>query len=191
MHNVVREWIVEVLEDHRQLLTIAIRQRAKFEGWLKFELAAIAEIHGAQSVEVESPIDGKNASGERADLSFLFDGSRYHIELKTANSNWRMPGVENKTRPISGNVQGIVHDARKLALCSARGIVAFVLFPIPLEDDRWVEYLERIASEVGVSLSEREHCYRLSVSLEENRLVDLIVCSFGVRHSKGLRNYGG
>ena len=58
MHDTIREWIVEVLECHQHLLAIALRQRAKFEGWLKFELAMVAEKHGAQSVEVETASNG-------------------------------------------------------------------------------------------------------------------------------------
>lgn len=184
MHNTIREWIVEALECHKQLLTIAVRQRAKFEGWLKFELATVAEKHGAQSVEVETASDERNSSSERSDLSFLFNGHRYAVELKTANSNWRMPGVRNKTRPITKNISGIVRDARKLSRCSGQGIVAFVLFPIPPQDKRWTEYLDRIASELGISLSEQNHCCRLSIDVGSNQLADLVICSFAMQPSK-------
>ena len=46
MEKELRQWIVDVLEQHRALLTIAVRQRAKFE-WLKFELALHAAHCGA------------------------------------------------------------------------------------------------------------------------------------------------
>lgn len=183
MYDAIREWIVEILENHKQLLTIAVRQRAKFEGWLKFELAVVAEKHGAQSVEVESACDERGFSGERSDLSFIYDGNRYHVELKTANSNWRMPGVRNKTRPITKNIAGIVNDARKLSRCSGEGIVAFVLSPIPPQDNRWTEYLDRIASELGIPLSEQVHCRRLSVDWGQGESADLVVCSFAVQSS--------
>lgn len=90
-----------MLEQHRPLLAIAIRQRAKFEGWLKFELALFAEQHGATSVEVEAP----SGSGSRSDLTFLYDGKRYDVELKTANTNWRMNGFSperGRSRRTSG-----------------------------------------------------------------------------------------
>ena len=54
MDKTLRQWIVQVIQQHELILRIAIRQRAKFEGWLKFELAAIAEINGASVVEVET-----------------------------------------------------------------------------------------------------------------------------------------
>lgn len=40
--HVVRQWIVEVIKEHPMVSAIAVRQRAKFEGWLKLELAAKA-----------------------------------------------------------------------------------------------------------------------------------------------------
>lgn len=180
MEATIREWIAEILEQHKPLLAIALRQRAKFEGWLKFELAAIAEKCGGQSVEVESASNESNSSRGRSDLTFLFNGTRYEVELKTANSNWRMPGIRNKTRPITKNVAGIVTDARKLCRCLGRGVIAFVLFPIPPGDNRWTEYLDRIATELGIRLSEQNHCRRLSVDLGNNQSADLVICSFAV-----------
>lgn len=179
MHAILREWIVEVLENHQQVLAIAVRQRAKFEGWLKFELAAAAERHGAQSVEVESVYDDSGPSNERSDLSFLFHGRRYDVELKTANTNWRIPGILNNRRPITRNVKRIIRDGHKLARCPGQGIVAFVLFPVP-QDRRWTGYLDRIAEALNIPLSEHSHCRRLSVALENGQSADLIVCSFEV-----------
>lgn len=39
MDEFIRKGIVEILETNRSLLKIPLRQKAKFEGWLKFELA--------------------------------------------------------------------------------------------------------------------------------------------------------
>ena len=39
MKQKLKELIVKILKDNEDLVFIAIRQRAKFEGWLKFELA--------------------------------------------------------------------------------------------------------------------------------------------------------
>jgi hypothetical protein len=167
------------------LLAIAVRQRAKFEGWLKFELATVAEQYGAQSVEVETAGDEKNSSGKRSDLSFTFNGNSYVVELKTANSNWQMPGVLTKGLPITNNIAGIIEDAQKLSSCSSvQGIVAFVLFPIPLQNKAWIQYLNQIASQLEISLSEQNHCCHLSVNLGQNQLADLVVCSFAVKKQK-------
>jgi len=180
MDEIVKDWIVEILEQHKELLAIAVRQRAKFEGWLKFELAALAEKYGAESVEVEAA--SSNSTSQRFDLTFLFNGIRYNVELKTPNSNWRMPGVRNRHRPITKNVAAIVRDAQKLYHCLGRGVVAFVLFPIPPHDNRWTKYLNRIASELQISLSEQKHCRRLPLALGNEQFADLLVCSFMVLH---------
>jgi hypothetical protein len=179
MHKTVRRWIVEILESRRSLVAVAVRQRAKFEGWLKFELAAYAQQNGATNVEVEAPQDSSQTH-ERSDLSFCFQDVRYDLELKTPNANWRSAGVKAKTRPITKNITGIVRDAKKLHNSAGQGIVAFVFFPIPPRDDRWVYYLQRIAAETGVPLSEQQHCSRVSVSLEGQSSADLIVCCFAV-----------
>src|SRR5687768_11451655 len=136
MDKELRRWIVDVLEQHRALLTIAVRQRAKFEGWLKFELALHAARCGAKSVQVETASD----SGARSDLSFVYQGQRYDVELKTCNTNWRMKGVLDLTRPITKNITSVVVDAGKLRRCPGQGIVAFCLFPVGCDDGRWIEY---------------------------------------------------
>ena len=179
MDKTVRRWIVEILERRGSVITIALRQRAKFEGWLKFELAAYAEQNGATRVEVEASKESSQTH-ERSDITFYLQDVRYDLELKTPNTNWRSGGIETKTRPITKNIAGIVQDVKKLQYSVGQGIVAFVLFPIPPRDDRWVHYLRRIAGETGVPLSERQHCSRVSVSLEGQASADLIVCCFAV-----------
>ena len=116
MDKRLRSWIVEVLNQHRSLLSVAVRQRAKFEGWLKFELALYAEQHGATDVKVEAP----SSSGSRSDLTFLYDGKRYDVELKTSNTNWRMKGVLSRTRPITKNIRGVIIDGQPAPLTSPR-----------------------------------------------------------------------
>ncbi|OFV93926.1 MAG: hypothetical protein A3G76_00700 [Acidobacteria bacterium RIFCSPLOWO2_12_FULL_65_11] len=173
----LRSWIVEVLEHHRPLLAVAVRQRAKFEGWLKFELAVYAEEHGATGVEVETASD----LGSRSDLSFNYDGKRYDIELKTCNTNYRMSGVLDCTRPITKNIASVVIDGKKLRQCSGDGIVAFCLFPVKAGDGQWIDYLNRIGSELGVSLSEREHTSRVTVPVRDGHRADIVVATFIVK----------
>ena len=56
MHELLRKWIVEILSNRHEVMSVALRQRAKFEGWLKFELAAHAEKCGATHVVVEASL---------------------------------------------------------------------------------------------------------------------------------------
>jgi hypothetical protein len=181
MDEIIRAWIVEIIERRKTLLAVAIRQRAKFEGWLKFELAAHAERKGARDVEVEAS-PGTSGSGRfRVDIAFVFGDTRYNLEIKTPNSNWRLPGVLDKIRPITKNIAEIINDAKKLAECPGRGLVAFVLFPVPPKDRRWIEYLERIASELDISLTEDDHTARVNVPLRHGYSADLIVSCFEVK----------
>jgi hypothetical protein len=168
-----------VLEAHPAIVALACRQRAKFEGWLKFELAAEAARAGAGPVEVEPG----HAEGGRGDLRFRLRGSDYLVELKTANTNYRLPGVASRHRPITKNIAGIVADAEKLSASEQQGLVAFVLFPIPDGDDRWEEYLDRIGEGVGVDLKVADTCVTHTVTLEHGNQADVIVCVFAVPRS--------
>lgn len=174
MHSMVREWIVDILRSRLPLISVAVQRRAKFEQWLKFELAFACEQHGATDLEVEAP------SGEsyRSDLAFRYQGVLYHVELKTPNTNWRIPGVRKKSRPITRNIASVEKDARKLVECEGRGLIAFVLFPIPTGSDQWKEYLERISRGLGIALSEEAHCSRVSVPVCDGHFCEVIVCCF-------------
>ncbi|MCY2928023.1 MAG: hypothetical protein NTV86_00735 [Planctomycetota bacterium] len=177
MHEQVRTWIAEVLKAHPAVMAVAMRQRAKFEGWLKFELAARMGTSGVNDVAVESGYDG---SLSRADICFAFQKRPYLLELKTPNTNFRTPGVEVKGRPLTKNLASITADAEKLRTGSGDGLMAFVLFPIPTGDSRWHEYLQRISKETGINVSPDGHCCRVAVSLGPGESCDAVVCCFPV-----------
>lgn len=174
----VRQWIIEIIQAHPSLVAIAIRQRAKFEGWLKFELAAHAEAKGMQDLRVEAATG--DFSHSRADVTFWHQGERFDVELKTCNTNWRMEGVASLTRPITKNVTGVIQDAMKLQTCSGHGIVAVCMFPISGRDSRWTDYLERISKAVGVQLSVDRNSSRASIPIGGSREADIVVISFSV-----------
>jgi hypothetical protein len=183
LETTIRGWIGEIIRAHSSLLGIAVRQRAKFEGWLKLELAAHAEAHGASDVKVESGYE--HAIGTRCDLTFNYGGRRCDIELKTCNTNWRIQGILPLTRPITQNVRAIVKDARKLENCPGEGIVAFCIFPLLRGDQRWEEYLARISSELGLALSATEHTDRVTICLDGDHEADVAVVVFSVqKHEK-------
>ncbi len=172
MDEIVREAIFDVLNDHCDILRIAVKQRAKFEGWLKFELASYLERFGMEYVAVETPNDfGK----ERADLSFTCDGMPFQIELKTPNTNWKIDGLSIKNRPITKNIDSIIQDTKKLN--SELGIIAFVLFPIPHGDIRWKDYLSRISEKTGITISE-SNCLVHSIYISENTVCDIVICTY-------------
>lgn len=173
MDKLIREAIVSILKRRNDVLQIAIRQKAKFEGWLKFELASYLESYGMDNVEVESMAGfGK----ERSDISFFNSGSPYSIELKTPNTNWKMNGVKDIGRPVTKNVNSIIEDTLKLN--SQYGIVAFVLFPIPIGDNRWEIYLSRIMDKTNIELSKEKNCEIVHGTYSEGINCDLVVCTY-------------
>jgi hypothetical protein len=172
MDKLIRKGIVDILTKHKELLQIPLRQRAKFEGWLKFELACYLDQIGMASVEVES----QSSFRHKTDIVFIKDDYLYSVELKTPNTSWKIPGVNSSGRPITKNIQSIVNDAFKLN--SQYGIVAFVLFPIPVDDNRWEVYLKRISEKTGLSLSKDNNCDVIKMNVGDKRKCDLIVCSF-------------
>ncbi|NAS12248.1 hypothetical protein [Poritiphilus flavus] len=173
MDQTILKQISLIIRENKELLKIPIRQKAKFEGWLKFELANRLELIGMENVEVES----QNGFGHnRADISFFYNERYYQVELKTSNTNWKIEGVSNNSRPITKNIKSIVKDAKKLN--STQGIVSFVLFPIPPKDDRWKIYIERIKKETKIDIDYNKNCKLEQVNIDNNRKCELLICSF-------------
>lgn len=176
MDKLILEQIVNLLRDNKILLRIAIRQRAKFEGWLKFELAQRIEKLGFNEVGLETKLERKRA---RPDISFIKDFDFYQIELKTCNTSWNIDGIPKKGKPISSNIDGIISDAKKLN--SNYGIVAFVMFPIPTKDIRWKVYIERIKNETEIEIDYNQNCKILEMEIDELNTCDILVCAFKSR----------
>lgn len=173
MYKVIRKGVVSILKDNMMLLRIPLRQKAKFEGWLKFELAHYLEQKGMKNVEVESKVYYRR---DRTDITFFNNGEPYSLELKTPNTNWKLKGVNGNCRPITKNIQSIIDDAKKLN--SKNGIVAFVLFPVPVGDNRWELYLDRINEKTDLGVSKEENCEIIDMNIDEKNVCSLVVCSF-------------
>ena len=120
----IADTIKKILSKNQDLLEIAFRQRAKFEGWLKFEIAKEFQESG-KDTKVEYPI----AKGH---VDLFADNCL--IELKTPNTSYTCKGVDPKTRPITDNVNSIISDVDKLRNIteglSYDSFIAFVMFPI-------------------------------------------------------------
>ena len=184
MDQIIRNAIFEVLKDHKEILRIAVRQRAKFEGWLKFELASYLEQHGMNNVEVESKYAN---SREKADISFFYQGEPYNLELKTPNTNWMVNGVRSLTRPITENIESIVGDEVKLR--NSKGIIAFILFPVPPNDRRWEQYLYRIGDKTKISLNPETNCSIMKLRINKEEECELVVCVFKSRKRDSLYSF--
>lgn len=176
MDKIILNTISDLLIDNKELLRIPIRQKAKFEGWLKFELANRLEKLEFEKVEVETKAE---YSKDRVDISFFSKGNYHKIELKTPNTNWRIDGINKKARPITKNIKSIINDAKKLN--SKNGIVAFVLFPIPLNDNRWKKYIQRIIDETKIEIDFNKNCRIIEMNIDDKRNCNILVCSFKSR----------
>lgn len=176
METLLLETINEILLAHKELMKIPIRQKAKFEGWLKFELAYSLEKNGLKQVEVESL---RSYSKERRDLSFFNDDKFYTVEIKTSNTNWKCEGVSVASKPITKNIQSIISDAKKLN--SSQGIIAFILFPIPCNDNRWHHYIDRISRETDIKIDKEKNCRIVQMNIDNKRTCDFLICVFKSR----------
>jgi hypothetical protein len=120
-----------ILQSRKDIAYLVCQQRVKFEGWLKIELAsALKHKAGFEKITLEDSY----ATNGRSDISFESGGDKWYIEMKTANTNWRAENLENLTRPITRNIDGIVEDITVLREKStpAHGVAVFCIFPVPV-----------------------------------------------------------
>ena len=148
----IADTIESILSSNEDLLKIAFRQRAKFEGWLKFEIAKEFQESG-KATKVEYPI----AKGH---VDLFADNCL--IELKTPNTSYTCEGVDPKTRPITKNVNDIIYDINKLGKLRKISenhcynlFIAFVMFPIDKDKDedknttsKYIEHVNRIENHI-------------------------------------------
>ena len=155
----IADTIKKILSKNKDLLEIAFRQRAKFEGWLKFEIAKEFQKSG-KDTKVEYPI----AKGH---VDLFADNCL--IELKTPNTSYTCKGVDPKTRTITDNVNSIISDVDKLRNITENHcydlFIAFVMFPIDKDEDKntkskYIEHVNRIekhmqAQELKITKAQR------------------------------------
>ncbi len=55
-----------------------------------------------------------------------------------------------------------------------------MLFPVPIADNRWVEYLSRISNETSKVLTEEDNCSRVKVPLGNGNSCEVIICCFSI-----------
>ena len=141
---------------HSVVLNVPLEQRAKFEGWFKIELAAALHQEGFE-VRLERTFHALSGKKPRADVAVRIGCATALIMLKTVNTNFRFPGVETRTRPITMNIAGVISDIGKLKDAPAEtcGFVAFPVFPVAVDEtkrgNQLEEYITRI-TESGATL---------------------------------------
>ncbi|MBK9153981.1 MAG: hypothetical protein IPM25_07145 [Chloracidobacterium sp.] len=116
-------------------LGVFAKRRAKFEGWLKVELVDILISKGYDAIPEQGLID----------VTFR----DVAIELKTVNTNYRDGIAENTIRPITMNINAVVHDINNLRLNPVETkFVIFIVFP-SIDNDRWRRHLQRVNDALG------------------------------------------
>ena len=141
MEQQLNDILVNILTSRQDLVFIAIKQRAKFEGWLKFELAnELRKLYRDTCVE-------KCMSGKLVDV---FSNNSY-IELKTPNTSYRHDGCENRTRPITNNIASIIDDINALKKIGVDGYIAFIMFPID-NNGKYKSHIDKIDANVQNSV---------------------------------------
>ena len=141
-------------------IDVALRQRAKFEGWLKVETASLIEVSsGSVKVNLEYQYPSTDASGkgyERkyfADLQLLSeDGNQCLVMLKTVNTNFRYESVREASRPVTKNFEAVQNDILKLAAAKLPSDTVrysiFAVFPVARNVESRDKQLERYLTRV-------------------------------------------
>ena len=143
METTIYRLICLILRTRVSLLSIAITLRAKFEGWLKFELAdQLSTIYSDTRVE-------EHVNGSHIDIH----SNNSLIELKTPNASYVTKGCIKKTCTITDNIDSIIADIDKLNTIGrtskqySHGYIAFVLFPI--DTTKYLVHINRVVNYLG------------------------------------------
>ncbi len=146
MENIIANAILQTIRSNQQLLALTCAQKAKFENWLKFELAFRLKVLIPDTV-VEYKIPNGN---KRVDIR---SGNCY-IELKTTNTNVSIPILSPRAngggKPITQNINDIIDDVnnlRRLVTASQDSrYVATIFFPY---DTTQVVHITRLKQHIG------------------------------------------
>lgn len=92
-----------------------------------------------------------------------------------------MPGVAELHRPVTKNFSSIVEDGRKANSQDCQPLIASVIFPIPISDNRWLQYLKRIGHELQLTLSREAHATQITLPISPAHSVDVVICCFPFR----------
>jgi len=116
-------------------LSVFAAERSKFEGWFKVEL-------------IDTLLKNEIKAKPEIDLiDIVFKDTA--IELKTINTNYRFADVENKHRPITKNIKGVLKDISDLEKKQIKNkFVIFIVFPLRLSERKWSQHISKIENEL-------------------------------------------
>ena len=141
--NIIFNGIIPKLKDNDGLV-VFVKNRAKFERWLQVELCGILSYHFPTVIPEKDNID---IVLEEKNDDVVKD---WAIELKTVNTSYGFNEVENKTRPITQNIEGIIEDIKKLRSTNyTNKAILFVVFPVTHNHKYWKKHLAKIDNELN------------------------------------------
>lgn len=150
MENTIFQLLCHILQSNAPLLSIAISQRAKFEGWLKFVLANGLN-NAFSNTCVEESID-------KSLVDICCNNSL--IEIKTPNTSYTANGCVNKVCAVTDNINGIIADIYKLNKIHNKsrkyvhGYIAFVMFPV--DENKYQYHINKVINHLGSPLHVRQ-----------------------------------
>jgi len=160
--------IYACLKENRKKLQYPIRQKAKFEGWLKIELFYSIWhklLDRNQDSEIKLEQSYRHNTKCHCDIFFCTPKKKYvYLELKTINTNYDCNSdlIMKKTKPITKNVRSVIEDANKLEKIKnkeVKKIVAFVVYPLCEEKlDEWEYHESKINKKMGKFVDFKDLC---------------------------------
>ena len=147
--DILKEEVPSTIIRHNGL-KFFIKNRSKFEGWFKVELCDILSKYT------------NNIIPEKDRIDIVFD--EWALELKTSNTNYRYTGVENRSRPITKNVNSIIKDIQDLKRNENydKRAVVFIIFPLSKDTSAWNTHILKISSELQ-ELKEIEFSFKSGI----------------------------
>ena len=144
--NILEKEVPNKINQHNGL-NFFVKNRAKFEGWFKVELCDILSKYT------------NNITPEKDRIDIVFDD--WALELKTSNTNYRYENVENKTKPVTKNVNSIIKDIIDLRDNKSynKKAVIFIIFPLSKTTKDWDEHILKIRKELK-NLKEKEFNFK-------------------------------
>jgi len=135
--NILENELPKKIHSHHGL-NLFIKNRSKFEGWLKVEICDILYKYSNNIVPEKNRID------------IVFEN--WAIELKTVNTNYKYNGINNKTKPITKNILSVLKDIRDLKLNThyEHKIVIFIVFPLSSSNVIWIKHKTKIENMLKV-----------------------------------------
>ena len=157
--------LIDTISQHGGCAIFA-EKRAKFEGWVKVELARIFSELGYEVEPEKLYFIDKEHQVERHQVDLFSESGNTGlcVELKTVNTSYKGILAKKKTRPITMNVNSVLEDLEKLSAIKGANpqvecYVLFLVYPCESGNEHWQMHERRLKSRCA-SLSRRAFSFK-------------------------------